>query len=321
MQSNPASPTGDARPVFKVFKCRARLTLAPHRRLGEVLRLCCGFYNAALDERIGAWMKAGVSISDHDQCIRRGGRRDVDAPRELQVRHRPEGKRRADDRLLSVGFQFQEGAANDFLGLKIVLAKGKMARTRFDGADRNETDVDLRPFVRQLLGGQGDPSFGAANRIEEDISHVSPPPTVRDRLQTFRPGAEFRCCASIKMRLRDIQDETRERCGRRRREGVTRPQSKVAAVPLNSGRNIPMRSWHGMEEAVDPESWIRPLVAVQCEVVRIYSSDRKRSVAVTSSWMIPASVAAWPASGTMRRSASGQARCKSHAVRTGVHTS
>ena len=55
MHHNPASPTGDARPVFKVFKCRAR-------------RLCCGFYNAALEERIGAWMKAGISISCSDQC-------------------------------------------------------------------------------------------------------------------------------------------------------------------------------------------------------------------------------------------------------------
>ena len=68
MQHDPASPTGDARPVFKVFKCRARLTPASHRRLGEVFRLCCGFYNAALEERIGAWMKAGVSISCSDQC-------------------------------------------------------------------------------------------------------------------------------------------------------------------------------------------------------------------------------------------------------------
>ena len=68
MQHNPASPTGDDRPVFKVFKCRARLTPTSHRRLGEVLRLCCGFYNAALEERIGAWMKAGISISCYDQC-------------------------------------------------------------------------------------------------------------------------------------------------------------------------------------------------------------------------------------------------------------
>ena len=68
MQHKSASPTGDARPVFKVFKCRARLTPASHRRPGEVLRLCCGFYNAALEERIGAWMKAGISISCSDQC-------------------------------------------------------------------------------------------------------------------------------------------------------------------------------------------------------------------------------------------------------------
>ncbi len=68
MQHNPASPTGDARPVFKVFKYRARLTPASHRRPGEVSRLCCGFYNAALEERIGAWMKAGISISCSDQC-------------------------------------------------------------------------------------------------------------------------------------------------------------------------------------------------------------------------------------------------------------
>ena len=33
-----------------------------------VLSGCCGFYNAALEARIGAWMKAGVSISYYDQC-------------------------------------------------------------------------------------------------------------------------------------------------------------------------------------------------------------------------------------------------------------
>ncbi len=33
-----------------------------------VLAGCCGFYNAALEARIGAWMKAGVSISYYDQC-------------------------------------------------------------------------------------------------------------------------------------------------------------------------------------------------------------------------------------------------------------
>ena len=46
-----------------------------------------------------------------------------------------------------------------------------------------------------------------------------------------------------------------------------------------------------------------------------------RSVAATSSWTMPGSLIAWPLSGTMRRSASGQARCRSQAILTGVHMS
>lgn len=47
----------------------------------------------------------------------------------------------------------------------------------------------------------------------------------------------------------------------------------------------------------------------------------KRSVASISSCTLPGSNAEWPASCTMRRSASGQARCRSHALRIGQTTS
>lgn len=47
----------------------------------------------------------------------------------------------------------------------------------------------------------------------------------------------------------------------------------------------------------------------------------KRSVAVTSSCVMPGSNAECPASGTMRKSASGQARCRSHALFIGHTTS
>ena len=64
MQPDPASPTGGARPVFKVFKCRARLTPASH----PVSARCSGCAaGSALEERVGAWMEAGVSISCSDQ--------------------------------------------------------------------------------------------------------------------------------------------------------------------------------------------------------------------------------------------------------------
>jgi acetyl esterase/lipase len=49
--------------------------------------------------------------------------------------------------------------------------------------------------------------------------------------------------------------------------------------------------------------------------------SRNRSVARTSSWVMPGSKAEWPASSTMRKSASGQARCRSHAVCIGHTTS
>ena len=48
---------------------------------------------------------------------------------------------------------------------------------------------------------------------------------------------------------------------------------------------------------------------------------RNLSVALISSCVLPGSNAEWPASGTMRRSASGQARCSSHAVCIGHTTS
>src|SRR6516162_10166770 len=47
----------------------------------------------------------------------------------------------------------------------------------------------------------------------------------------------------------------------------------------------------------------------------------KRSVAETSSWVMPGSKAEWPASGTMRSWARGQARCSSQAILAGQSTS
>jgi hypothetical protein len=47
----------------------------------------------------------------------------------------------------------------------------------------------------------------------------------------------------------------------------------------------------------------------------------KASVAVTSSCVLPGSSAEWPASGTMRRFASGQARCSAQALIIGQTTS
>ena len=58
---------------------------------------------------------------------------------------------------------------------------------------------------------------------------------------------------------------------------------------------------------------------------RIIDDERPRyrnlSVAVISSCVLPASNAEWPASGTTRKSASGHARCKAHAVCIGHTTS
>ena len=55
--------------------------------------------------------------------------------------------------------------------------------------------------------------------------------------------------------------------------------------------------------------------------VRDVQRLRYRSVADTSSWVLPASNAEWPASGTIRKSASGHARCKSQALFAGHTTS
>ncbi len=57
------------------------------------------------------------------------------------------------------------------------------------------------------------------------------------------------------------------------------------------------------------------------QILRDAIARAKRSVALTSSCVLPGSSAEWPASGTTRKSASGQARCRSQAVIIGQTTS
>jgi len=54
---------------------------------------------------------------------------------------------------------------------------------------------------------------------------------------------------------------------------------------------------------------------------RTPTQPAKRRVAMTSSWIIPGSVMAWPASGIILRSAAGQRFFKSQAFLSGVTTS
>src|SRR5690606_10009530 len=54
---------------------------------------------------------------------------------------------------------------------------------------------------------------------------------------------------------------------------------------------------------------------------QVCQSPANLSVADTSSWTLPGSKAAWPASGTILRSASGQARDSSNADTAGQTTS
>ncbi len=61
-------PAGDPVLLHRTFVCRARITPAGHRRLGEVLALTRQLYNAALEERIEAWRRQRRSITWQDQC-------------------------------------------------------------------------------------------------------------------------------------------------------------------------------------------------------------------------------------------------------------
>ncbi len=54
--------------LHRMFVCRARITPAGHRRLGEVLALTRQLYNAALEERVEAWRRQRRPVTWQDQC-------------------------------------------------------------------------------------------------------------------------------------------------------------------------------------------------------------------------------------------------------------
>ena len=54
--------------MIRTYRTRAKLSPNGHRELDRVFSLACRLYNAALEERIGAYRKAGVSRSFFDQC-------------------------------------------------------------------------------------------------------------------------------------------------------------------------------------------------------------------------------------------------------------
>ncbi len=55
--------------IIRTHSQTAKLSPATHERLDRFLYLSRQLYNAALDERINAYRKAGVSISYYDQCM------------------------------------------------------------------------------------------------------------------------------------------------------------------------------------------------------------------------------------------------------------
>jgi acetyl esterase/lipase len=67
--------------------------------------------------------------------------------------------------------------------------------------------------------------------------------------------------------------------------------------------------------------YLRSRRTVLDDVSAFISHSRNRSVALTNSCVLPSSNAEWPASATTRKSASGQALCKAHAVCMGHTTS
>ncbi len=54
--------------MIRTYSQQAKMSAATHQRLNRFLYLSRQLYNAALDERINAYRKAGVSISYYDQC-------------------------------------------------------------------------------------------------------------------------------------------------------------------------------------------------------------------------------------------------------------
>jgi putative transposase len=53
--------------VRKTFKYKLKPTAEQERELGRVLGLCCWLYNTALEQRIIAYRRAGVSLSRYQQ--------------------------------------------------------------------------------------------------------------------------------------------------------------------------------------------------------------------------------------------------------------
>ena len=54
--------------MIKTYKCRAKLSVAGHQRLGEIFRLSAELYNAGLESRIDCYRKTGKNRSFFDQC-------------------------------------------------------------------------------------------------------------------------------------------------------------------------------------------------------------------------------------------------------------
>jgi putative transposase len=66
--AKPAKPAGEVEAVLvRSFKYKLKPTAAQIRKLETTLVLCQQLYNAALEERIGAYRKAGISLSVYDQ--------------------------------------------------------------------------------------------------------------------------------------------------------------------------------------------------------------------------------------------------------------
>ncbi len=111
---------------------------------------------------------------------------------------------------------------------------------------------------------------------------------------------------------------------------VVAPQNSVnlAAAIARAGGRVTLRIYDLRDHAdlvaafseltEDPAPVLRDLEVFVAENA---GRQRKRSVALTSSCVMPGSRAEWPASGTMRRCASGQASCSSHALAAGHTTS
>ncbi len=99
----------------RTYRHAARMTEAGHRRLDETLGLLQRLYNAALEERIDAWRKAGKSISFTDQCKSLTEiREDDEAYRALPVRIEQPVLRRLDKAMKAFFRRVKEGRKPGF---------------------------------------------------------------------------------------------------------------------------------------------------------------------------------------------------------------